>query len=379
MSGRGGAHLALIERVRARYLAERRDGSDVTVVSRPEVARRVRAMVNDSEPLLGAGEMETLVEVIVAEIAGLGPLESYLADPLVTEIMVNQPDDVWIESGGVMHRVDCRISAEQIERCIQRIIGPLGLRIDRNAPYVDARLADGSRIHAVIPPLCVDGPSFTIRKFSKVAVPLREFTGPSTAAFLQDAVQRRRTILISGATGSGKTTLLGALSSFIGPNERIITIEETAELRLASSNIVRLEARLPTVEGRGEVTVRTLVRNALRMRPDRIVVGEVRGAEAFDMLQAMSTGHEGSLCTLHANSATDALNRVVSMTLLAGVGLPVDAIERQVARSVDLVVHVERRQGERVIVEVAQVVGDAEGIRAQPVNIEAVLVAGGSR
>ena len=369
----------LVELVRDRYLAERRDGSDVTVASRLEVARRVRSMVNEIEPLLGGREMETLVEVIVAEIAGLGPLESYLADPLVTEIMVNQPDDVWIESGGVMRRVDCRISAEQIERCIQRIIGPLGLRIDRNAPYVDARLADGSRIHAVIAPLCVDGPSFTIRKFSKSAVPLRRFTDPSTEAFLRDAVKRRRTILISGATGSGKTTLLGALSCFIGANERIITIEETAELRLASSNIVRLEARLPTVEGRGEVTVRTLVRNALRMRPDRIVVGEVRGAEAFDMLQAMSTGHEGSLCTLHANSATDALARVVSMTLLAGVGLPVDAIERQIARSVDLVIHVERREGERVIVEVAQVIGDPDGIRAQPVTIEAVRDTGGSR
>ncbi len=361
----------LVARIRDRYLTERRDATDTTVASRTEVAQRLRLMVNDYEPLLGAREIERLVEEITAEIAGLGPLEPYLADPSISEIMVNRPDVVWIESDGRMRSVECRISDEQIERCIQRIIAPLGLRIDRNAPYVDARLVDGSRIHAVIPPLAVDGPSFTIRKFSSQEVPLVRFTDAATARFLQDAVHRRQTILISGATGSGKTTLLGALSTFIGDGERVVTIEETAELRLSNANLVRLEARLPTVEGRGEVTVRTLVRNALRMRPDRIIVGEVRGAEAFDMLQAMGTGHEGSLCTLHANSASDALSRVVSLTLLAGVGLPVTAIEGQVARSVDLVVHVQRRAGQRRIVEVARVVNDRAGIRAEPVRIPA--------
>ena len=361
----------LVGRIRDRYLAERRDAVDTTVVSRADVTQRLRLMVNDFEPLLGSREIERLVEEIGAEIAGLGPLEPFLADPSVTEIMVNGPDIVWIEAGGAMRRVDCRISSEQIERCIDRIIAPLGLRIDRNAPFVDARLADGSRIHAVIPPLAIDGPSFTIRKFAHTSVPLDRFTDPNTAAFLRDAVQRRSTILISGATGSGKTTLLGALSTFIGASERVVTIEETAELRMRNPNMVRLEARLPTVEGRGEVTLRTLVRNALRMRPDRIVVGEVRGAEAFDMLQAMSTGHEGSLCTLHANSASDALARVVSMTLLANVGLPVDAIERQVARSVDLVVHVARRGGRREIVEVVAVRGGANGLHAEPLDLNA--------
>lgn len=357
----------LAREVRSRYLAERRELADGSFDSREDVSRKVRALVNGNEPLLGAQERERLVEEIGAEIAGLGPLEPLLADPLVTEVMVNQPDVVWVERRGRLQRAHCRIDAEQIERCIERIIAPLGLRIDRNAPFVDARLPDGSRLHAVIPPLSIDGPSLTIRKFSGARIPLSSFANNATCSFLERAVAERKTLLISGATGSGKTTLLGTLSGFIGDGERVITIEETAELQLQVANVVRLEARPANIEGRGEVTVRTLVRNALRMRPDRIVVGEVRGAEAFDMLQAMSTGHEGSLCTLHANSANDALGRVVAMTLLAGVGLPVEAVERQVARSVDLIVHVERFANGRRIAEVARVISDGHGLRSDPV------------
>ena len=357
------------EQVRSRYLQERRDTTDSAYVPRSEVALRVRAFIDEKEPLLGSVEKERLVGRIAAEIAGLGPLEPLLADPKITEVMINRPDCVWVERDGRMRQVECAISAEQIERYVDRIIAPLGLRIDRNAPFVDARLADGSRLHAVIPPLAVDGPSLTIRKFSTSAIAIESFAEPAVCAFLKRSVSDRRTILISGATGSGKTSLLGTLSSHIGTNERVVTIEETAELRLTIANLVRLEARLPSVEGRGEVTMRTLVRNALRMRPDRIIVGEVRGAEAFDMLQAMSTGHEGSLCTLHANSADDALARVVSMTLLADLGLPVEAIERQVQRSVHLVVHLERGASGRRIVEVAKVDQGRNGLFAVPVQL----------
>jgi Flp pilus assembly CpaF family ATPase len=354
------------DEVRARYLSERRDTADNVMVSRDDVARRVGRIVDESEPLLGTTERQRLVDAISAEIAGLGPLEPLLADPSITEVMVNRPDVVWVERTGRLQRIGCRISSEQIERYIERITGPLGLRIDRNTPYVDARLADGSRLHAVIPPLAVDGPSLTIRKFAAHDIPLSAFGNEPVVAFLGTAVAARKTILISGATGSGKTTLLAALCSMITDVERVVIIEETTELRVTTANVVRLEARLPTVEGRGEVTVRTLVRNALRMRPDRIVVGEVRGAEAFDMLQAMGTGHEGSLCTLHANSAEDALARTVSLTLLAGVGLPADAVERQVARSVDFVVHLERSPTGRRISEVVRVVFDERGLRGEP-------------
>ncbi len=359
----------LSDHVRLRYLAERRDAADGAFVSRVDVERRVRTFVDEREPLLGSIERDSVVARVGAEIAGLGPLEPYLGDPSITEVMVNGPDDVWVERNGRMESVPCRISAEIIERCIERIIAPLGLRIDRNVPFVDARLPDGSRLHAVIAPLALNGPCLTIRKFSDSVVPLEAFADPVTVSFLRRSVASRKTMLISGATGSGKTTLLGALSGSINRIERVVTIEETAELRLPIANIVRLEARLPTVEGRGEVTVRDLVRNALRMRPDRIIVGEVRGAEAFDMVQAMSTGHAGSLCTLHANSANDALSRVVVMTLLAGVGLPIEAVERQVARAVDMVVHVVRDARGRRVSEIARVVHDADGLRAEAIDL----------
>ena len=356
------------DQLRARYLAQRRDSADPVVVSREDVARKVRGFVEETEPLLGDAERSRLVERVVAEIAGLGPLEPLLADPRITEVMVNRPNDVWVEHDGCLRSVRCVISGEQIERTIDRIISPLGFRIDRNAPFVDARLADGSRLHAMIAPLAVDGPSLTIRKFSLATLPLDAFTTPATSELLQTAVRQRKTILISGATGSGKSTLLASLGTCIGDDERVVTIEETAELKLPIANMVRLEARPPNVEGRGEVTLRTLVRNALRMRPDRIIVGEIRGAEAFDMLQAMSTGHAGSLCTLHANSATDALSRVVSMILLAGVGIPAAAVEQQVARAVDLVVHVERTPHGRRITEVARVVSTTTGLVATAIG-----------
>jgi pilus assembly protein CpaF len=362
----------LDEEIRQTYLVDRRSVLADESLSRADVEQRVGELVDEREPLLGTTLRSALIKRVGADIAGLGPLEMFLADERVTEVMVNGPDTVFLERDGQLLRIECRIAADIIERCIERVIAPLGLRIDRNAPYVDARLPDGSRLHAVIPPLALNGPCLTIRKFPERDIALSAFCEPDVEQFLQSSVRDRKTMLISGATGSGKTTLLSALGELIDDTERVVTIEETAELRLKIANIVRLEARPPSIEGRGEVTVRDLVRNALRMRPDRIIVGEVRGAEAFDMVQAMSTGHEGSLCTLHANSADDALARVVVMTLLADVGLPIGAVERQIERAVDLVLQVERTATGRRIVEVAEVTRTDQGIHAKPITFSSI-------
>jgi pilus assembly protein CpaF len=308
---------------------------------------RVAGLVGEEAPLLGRDERARVVADVLAAVAGLGPLEPLLADPAVTEVMINGPGPVWVERKGEVERTAIECETSTIEHLIEKVVAPLGLRIDRSCPLVDARLPDGSRVNVVVPPLAIDGPCLTVRRFGARVLPLDAFCADSVAALLRWAVESRCNVLVSGGTGSGKTTLLNALASVIPGTERVITVEDAAELRLPSEHVVRLEARPANAEGVGEVRVRDLVRNALRMRPDRIVVGEVRGPEALDMLQAMNTGHEGSLSTCHANSAADALRRVETMVLMGEVALPLAAVREQIQASLDLVVHVARRPGGR--------------------------------
>jgi len=307
------------------------------------------------------------VMAVVAHVAGLGPFEPLLADPDVTEVMVNGPGPVWVEKAGCLLRTEVDLSAPVIEHLIEKVVAPLGLRVDRSSPLVDARLPDGSRVNAVVPPLSVDGPCLTIRRFGARAIPLEAFCPPGVHALLTWAVGARLNILVSGGTGSGKTTLLNALAVFIPGEERVVTVEDAVELRLPGSHVVRLEARPANAEGAGEVRLRDLVRNALRMRPDRIVVGEVRGPEALDMLQAMNTGHEGSLSTCHANSPPDALRRLETMVLMGDVALPLVAVRDQVRSALDLIVQVARRPGgKRKIVAVDEVVDEDGPVRTRP-------------
>jgi pilus assembly protein CpaF len=319
--------------------------------------------------VLEAATRERLVELILREAVGLGPLEELLADPSVEEVMVNGHERVYVERGGSLELTGVAFASEQALRdAIERILAPLGRRVDELSPMVDARLEDGSRVNAIIPPLAVDGPSLSIRRFSAARpgpdelVELGTLT-PELRDELGAAVGARRSILISGGTGSGKTTLLNALSAFIEPDERVVTIEDAAELRLRQPHVVRLESRPANVEGRGQVTIRELLRNALRMRPDRIVIGEVRGGEALDLLMALNTGHEGALSTVHANSPEDALRRVETLALMADVGLPHDAIREQLGRGIDLVVHLARLgDGSRRVIEVGEVVRAAGSV-----------------
>ena len=315
----------------------------------PAVRARLADLLRDEEPLLPAARFERLLIELTDEVAGLGPLEPLLAEPDVSEVMVNGPGRAYIERHGRLEAVAFPLDAAGIVRLVERVVAPLGLRLDRSSPMVDARLPDGSRLHAIIPPLAIDGPCVTIRRFGARPVPLDAFGLDDRAtSFLRWCVGAGWNILVAGGTSAGKTTLLNALSSAIPDVERVVTIEETAELRLAQPHVVRLEARPPNAEGAGGVSVRDLVRAALRMRPDRIVVGEVRGGEALDMLQALNTGHEGSLSTVHANGAVESLARIETLVLLAGVGLPIAAIRAQVASALDVVVHVARlRDGTR--------------------------------
>jgi pilus assembly protein CpaF len=287
----------------------------------------------------------------------------------VTEVMVNGPDAVYVECGGRVEPTDVRFASQEALRdAIERILAPLGRRVDELSPMVDARLADGSRVNVVIPPLSVDGPALSIRRFTAARPGPDELVASGTLTpelrdLLAAAVRARQSILISGGTGAGKTTLLNALSAYIGSSERVITLEDAAELRLRQEHVVRLESRPPSVEGRGEVTIRDLLRNALRMRPDRIVIGEVRGREALDLLTALNTGHDGALSTVHANSPADALRRLETLALMAGVGLPLEAIREQLGRGIELVVHLARSpQGERRVVEVGEIVAAAGGV-----------------
>ncbi|HEX2070598.1 MAG TPA: CpaF family protein [Thermoleophilaceae bacterium] len=346
----GALHGRLIERARGGEA-----GGDV----RTEIV----ALVEREAAALSEAERAALCERVQLAATGLGPLEPLLADPAVDEVMVNGPGDVYVERGGRIRPAGVRFETDaELSHAIERILAPLGRRVDEASPLCDARLADGSRVNVVIPPLSLSGPCLTIRRFRREGLSLEDLVRLGTLAqeaaeLLARCVAARASILVSGGTGSGKTTTLNALSGAIPDDERIVTIEDAAELRLRQAHVVRLESRPPSLEGRGEVTIRALVRNALRMRPDRIVVGEVRGGEALDLLQALNTGHEGSLSTVHANSACDALARVETLALMAGIGLPHAVVRDQVARAVELVVHQERRpDGSRVIETVAEVV-----------------------
>ncbi|HEU4905349.1 MAG TPA: CpaF family protein [Solirubrobacterales bacterium] len=350
--------------LRSRLVAQRREAAARGASSTGALEDQVRELVASEAALLGAGDREALVAQVLRDTIGLGPLEDLLADPSVEEVMVNGPDSVYVERGGRIERVEaCFDGEEELRNAIERILAPLGRRIDELSPMVDARLADGSRVNAVIPPLAIDGPALSIRRFGVERPGPRELLALGTLtesqlALLEAAVGERRSILISGGTGSGKTTLLNALSGFVGADERLVTIEDAAELRLQRRHVVRLESRPAGVEGRGEVSIRDLLRNALRMRPDRIVIGEVRGAEALDLLTALNTGHRGALSTVHANSPADALVRLETLALMAGVGLPHEAIAVQVRRGIDLVVQLERRgDGARRVTEIADLAG----------------------
>jgi pilus assembly protein CpaF len=349
--------------LRVRLIERRRVEAAAGRMPASELPDEVRDLVGEEAALLGSEDRAAVEALIVRDTIGLGPLEELLADPTVEEVMVNGPDDVYVERGGRIEPAGIAFpDEEELRNTIERILAPLGRRIDELSPMVDARLADGSRVNVVIPPLAIDGPVLSIRRFGASRpgpgelVELGTLT-PAQRDMLEEAVAGRRSVLVSGGTGSGKTTLLNALSSFIAPGERVVTIEDAAELRLQQPHVVRMESRPASVEGRGEVTVRDLLRNALRMRPDRIVIGEVRGPEALDLLTALNTGHDGALSTVHANSPGDALSRLETLVLMAGLGLPHAAIAEQVQRGVDLVVHIERRRdGARRVTEIAEVV-----------------------
>jgi pilus assembly protein CpaF len=354
-------------------LRQRVDARGLATAPRTERRVRVREealeVLRQSGAILPQRELTRMVNEVSDEVVGFGPIEFLLKEPEVTEVMVNGPGDVYVERRGRIERVEDGLfeGEEAVLHLIERIVGPLGLRVDESSPWADARLPDGSRVHAIVPPLSLRGPTLTIRKFSPVPLEAEDLVaggsvGPRMMRFLAAAVRGRANLIVSGGAGSGKTTLLGVLSEFIRDEERLITIEDAAELRLAKPHVVSLEARPANVEGRGEVTVRDLVRNALRMRPDRIIVGEVRGGEALDMLQAMNTGHEGSLSTAHANSPRHLLWRLETMAMMSGVELPAAHIRNQVAAALDVVVHLARlRDGRRILWEISSVEGTRRG------------------
>jgi len=329
---------------------------------REQLGKVVRNFLQREEEILPQKTADQIVQSVVNRMVGLGPIEPYLNDSQVTEIMVNAPDEIFVEKDGELEPVEVSFRDEQhILNVIDRIVAPLGRRVDESTPFVDARLPDGSRVNAIIPPLALRSPALTIRRFSADPFTLKrlvkmESIDKKMAGFLQACIRARLNILISGGTGSGKTSTLNALARCIPKGERLVTIEDTAELQLTATNLVSLESRPPNIEGAGEVNIRTLVFNALRMRPDRIIVGEVRGPEAFDMLQAMNTGHPGSLTTVHANSPEDAVRRLESMVLMAGLDLPQPAIRDQIASSLDLILQQERLPGgKRKVVSIAEV------------------------
>lgn len=311
---------------------------------------------------LNADERTRLIEEIGADVLGFGPLEALLAEDSVTEIMVNGPDQIFVERAGRLRLDPTRFSSEaQLRRVIERIVAKVGRRIDESSPLVDARLADGSRVNAIIPPLAVDGSSLTIRKFAREPFTVTDLIrfgtmSPDIAAVLDACVKAKLNIIVSGGTGTGKTTLLNVLSGFIPSDERIITIEDAVELQLQQDHVIRLESRPSNIEGKGEITIRDLVRNSLRMRPDRIVIGECRGGETLDMLQAMNTGHEGSISTVHANSPRDAISRLETLVLMSGMDLPLRAIREQIASAIDVIVQIGRlKDGSRQITHVTEV------------------------
>lgn len=365
-SPQAGSYFDLKTRVQNKLLSELDPSMDIT---RTEEVRRTiqdlfEQILAEENIVLSRPERARLFEQIAAEILGFGPLQPLLEDDTITEVMVNGAKNIYIERKGKVHRVPVTFeNNDHVMRIIDRIVAPLGRRIDESSPYVDARLPDGSRVNAVIPPISLVGPILTIRKFSRNPITveqLMQFGSITQEAiqFLKACVEARLNIVISGGTGSGKTTFLNILSGFIPADERIITIENAAELQLRQEHVVTLESRPPNIEGRGEITIRNLVINALRMRPERIIVGEIRDDAALDMLQAMNTGHDGSMTTLHSNGPRDTLARLETMTLMAGMDLPSRAIREQVASAIDLIVHQERmRDGTRKIVNITEISG----------------------
>jgi pilus assembly protein CpaF len=347
---------------------------------RKQLLRTARAAAWEEGFVLDPQEMHRMLERLLDEILGLGPLESLIRDDEITEIMVNGPHHVYVEKAGRIKPCEVSLDGdEEIYRIIDRIIGPLGLHVDEASPCVDARLPDGSRVNVILPPLSLLGPVLTIRKFRRRPYTVEDLVSAGTisgaqAAFLDGMVREKKNVVISGGAGTGKTTLLNAFLSRAGEDERIITLEDAAELRLQQPHVIPLETRPPNLEGRGEVTLRDLLRNALRMRPDRIVIGEVRGPEALDLLQALNTGHRGSMTTVHANSPLDALSRLETMALTAGVGLPSQAIREQIAQAVDILVHMEReKHGERRVTGIAVMDRDGGGrYRLMPATIDGI-------
>jgi len=350
-------HMAVIGDLGPQFMNSNSDSAAL----RPRVVADIRERLSH-ETGIARDDRERLVEEIADDTLGYGPLERFLADESITEVMVNGPDDVWIERQGRLTRTPVRFTDEShLRRIINRIVAQVGRRVDESSPMVDARLQDGSRVNVVLPPLSLSGPVVTIRKFSKRRLDLSDMIrlgslSAESVDILERCVRAELNILVSGGTGTGKTTLLNAMSTAIPDDDRIVTIEDAAELRLNQQHVLRMEARPQNIEGEGEIPIRELVRNSLRMRPDRIIVGEVRGAETLDMLQAMNTGHDGSLCTVHANSTRDALSRLETMVLMAGYDLPIRAIRQQVAAALDLIVHLERLQdGSRRVTAITEV------------------------
>ncbi|MFV3411306.1 type 4b pilus Flp biogenesis ATPase TadA [Pseudomonas nitroreducens] len=349
------------------------DGMNLLEGARPAVAQYVSEKVCEyasrRQLAISRYELDRLAEEVVDELTGFGPLEILLRDPGISEILVNGPDRVFIEHEGRLYQSDLRfIDDHHVQRVIQRILAPLGRRLDESSPMVDARLPDGSRVNAIIPPVALDGPCLSIRKFSKELLKSADLLGYQSVdeamlAFLRQAVASRCNILISGGTGTGKTTLLNVMSSFIDERERIVTIEDTAELQLGHDHVVRLETRPPNAEGFGEVTARDLIRNALRMRPDRIILGEIRGVEVLDVLQAMNTGHDGSMSTVHANSAMDSLLRLEMLVGLTGQRVPEQTLRQMLCSALDIIVQITRlSNGRRCVSEILEVLEVRDGV-----------------
>ena len=356
----------LMRRIQSRLLQEL--DPSISVSDPASIRQSIRELLDQilqqEGIVLSRAERQRLFDQIAAEILGFGPLQPLLEDDSITEIMVNGPKSVYVERGGKLYKTSITFEDdEHVMRIIERIVAPLGRRVDEASPYVDARLPDGSRVNIVIPPISLEGPVITIRKFYRTPLTVEDLIRfgsitPEVMQFLEACVKARLNIIVAGGTGSGKTTLLNILSGFIPNDERIITIENAAELQLRQEHVVRLESRPPNIEGEGEITIRDLVINSLRMRPDRIIVGEVRGGEALDMLQAMNTGHEGSMTTLHSNSPRDTLARLETMVLMAGMDLPTRAIREQIASAIDLIVYQSRmRDGSRKVVAVSEIAG----------------------
>ncbi|MEK7784863.1 MAG: CpaF family protein [Chloroflexota bacterium] len=359
-------YLDLKTRVQNKLLQQLDPSMDVTRTAevRKTIEDLYESILNEENIVLARAERKRLFEQIVAEILGFGPLEPLLSDESITEVMVNGCKNLYVERKGKLHRVPVTFeSDEHLMRIIDRIVAPLGRRIDESSPYVDARLPDGSRVNAVIPPISLVGPTLTIRKFAKKPITVEQYISfgaitPEAMEFMKACVIARLNIVVSGGTGSGKTTFLNILSGFIPPDERILTIENAAELQLRQEHVVTLESRPANIEGKGEVTIQHLVVNSLRMRPDRIVVGEIRDEAALDMLQAMNTGHDGSMTTAHSNGPRDTLARLETMTLMAGMDLPIRAIREQISSAVNVICHLERlRDGSRKVVAISEVQG----------------------